>query len=565
MYCKNCGTQIHESAKFCKNCGFSHARPYFHMVKILGEWKKAHPELFRTVVLALFLLFLLAVLKNPFSLSNDIKHVEMETAASYVVNIVCRTSEGDGSGGSGTIMTSEGYILTNNHVIPQDKRGNSIADICLVTLPDSQGKIRAIYQGSPLQIPKLSKENDLAFIKIDGSYTDTEGTTWGEYPTPFPNLVDSGCVNKSPVLGEPVRILGYPSISGGGYYLTITDGVVSSLPEDGTIVTSAKIAHGNSGGLAVDQNGCMLGVPVAVSQDSAESLGVLISNETIHQFVASIPENEEDRFITACQKGEVKSEENGGCVSRDQYCKETAGINSSWNGDQCTCNAGNVWNSSKTACISRTASCTAAYPNAVWDGSKCTCMGNYLWNPAETACITQESYCSQKYKNSQYERTTNTCGCMTGYEWNEQRTACLTRTENFTQSCQKSFGSSSYYTGKLNSQGGPVCDCRNGSSWNTSGTMCISDTDYDMVCKTKYGSNTYYTGEKNTTGEVLCDCRSGYYWNDARTACYSSAQYDQGCKSNYGSGSYYSTYSDSCGCSYGYTYSNVSNYCIANQ
>jgi len=43
-----------------------------------------------------------------------------------------------------------------------------------------------------------------------------------------------------------------------GYSLTVTDGIVSSLSGDGLIYTSAKISHGNSGGLAVDKNGCIL-------------------------------------------------------------------------------------------------------------------------------------------------------------------------------------------------------------------------------------------------------------------------------------------------------------------
>ncbi len=85
-----------------------------------------------------------------------------------------------------------------------------------------------------------------------------------------------------------VRVFGYPEISGGGYYLTITEGIVSSLPNDGTIVKSAKIAHGNSGGLAVDGHGCMIGVPSMFNGDNAESLGVLISNEIIGEFLTEV-------------------------------------------------------------------------------------------------------------------------------------------------------------------------------------------------------------------------------------------------------------------------------------
>ena len=58
----------------------------------------------------------------------------------------------------------------------------------------------------------------------------------------------------------------------------MTDGVVSSLLlEEGLMITSAKISFGNSGGLAVDGNGCMIGVPSMVVGDENESLGVIIS------------------------------------------------------------------------------------------------------------------------------------------------------------------------------------------------------------------------------------------------------------------------------------------------
>jgi S1-C subfamily serine protease len=60
--------------------------------------------------------------------------------------------------------------------------------------------------------------------------------------------------------------------------------VVSSFPGDGLIVTSAKISHGNSGGLAVDKNGCMIGVPSMVSSDEAESLGIIYSMDLVRQF-----------------------------------------------------------------------------------------------------------------------------------------------------------------------------------------------------------------------------------------------------------------------------------------
>ncbi len=229
------------------------------------------------------------VAKEVSPISNDenvetSKAYNQDSIVSSVVNILC-DSDNESSGGSGTIIESDGIILTNNHIIPQDKKNNPLVEHCIVTLPDDQGKIKEIYYGEPIIIPGLSSDYDLAFIKISSAYTDDTGENYGAYPRVFPSFLPGGCENDSPKLGEKVTVFGYPAISGGGYYLTITDGIVSSLPNDGTIFTSAKVNHGSSGGLAVDKSGCMIGIPAMISGDENESLGVIISNDVIMEFI----------------------------------------------------------------------------------------------------------------------------------------------------------------------------------------------------------------------------------------------------------------------------------------
>lgn len=206
--------------------------------------------------------------------------------ASSVVNIYCngKTDE-DSSGGSGTILTEEGLILTNAHIIPE---GAEDTVSCLVILPDpTNGSPDEIYTAYPIVVPDLSEKYDLAFVKVDDVFYDhEEGKAYGEYPKVFPAYdPNKYCKTGDVKLGESVRIYGYPAISG-GYALTITDGVVSSLmPDEGLIFTSAKISHGNSGGLAVDQYGCRIGVPAMVNGDDYESLGIIISNDLIYEFI----------------------------------------------------------------------------------------------------------------------------------------------------------------------------------------------------------------------------------------------------------------------------------------
>jgi hypothetical protein len=214
--------------------------------------------------------------------------------ASVVVNIYCMgETEEDIYGGSGTMFSEDGLILTNAHIIPESAIDDIYVDdtLCLVSLPDPEtGLSDEIYYAYPILTEGLSDEYDIAFMQIhDVFYDPEEDIIYGEYPKKFTAYTDNKlCKEENLKLGEPVRIYGYPEISG-GYALTITDGIVSSLLiDEGLIITSAKISYGNSGGLAVDQNGCMIGIPSMVSSDENESLGVIISNNLINEFFGEL-------------------------------------------------------------------------------------------------------------------------------------------------------------------------------------------------------------------------------------------------------------------------------------
>jgi len=293
MFCKSCGCELKPGVNFCTNCGRRIEDPQ-------DESKTRPKNKFRIsmLVATLFLLTITMVLivviyffkdnKNSFEkINHDI--------AATVVNIYCEGADGwDGksvSGGSGTIITEKGLVLTNAHIIPQGKEESLNEKSCLVILPDpTTGSSKEIYYAKPLVVPEISKKYDIAFIQIDDVYYDKEeGKAYGEYPKEFPAYDSSRyCKNENVKLGEPVRIYGYPAISG-GYALTITDGIISSLlPNENLIITSAKISSGNSGGLAVDGNGCMIGIPSMVSSDENESLGVIISNDLILEFMDKV-------------------------------------------------------------------------------------------------------------------------------------------------------------------------------------------------------------------------------------------------------------------------------------
>jgi len=240
----------------------------------IGEWIK-HNKKWIIICLIFFLIVSTAAIYFVFFNSNkSSSSYDQNNILSSVVNIFCDNE----NGGSGTIMLKDGSIVTNNHVISGSK-------LCLVTVPDSNtGAPAEIYEAEPLVVPELSEQYDIAMLSVTSAYKDSDGKVWGVYPRTFSTFLNSeDCKNKTPKLGDDVRIYGYP-VTSGGYNLTITDGVISSFSGDGNILTSAKIDSGNSGGLAVDQDNCLLGIPSAVLTGNYENLGVIIPVNIISEF-----------------------------------------------------------------------------------------------------------------------------------------------------------------------------------------------------------------------------------------------------------------------------------------
>jgi len=312
MYCRNCGHALNAHAKFCKKCGAE--TPTHTPPQIPGTFLQRRKGLLITsgsILAGVALLFLVfsdsGYVEGDFSeILTELKAAQSERQvpslasknvypggaadpiAETVVDIICNDGSTIG-GGSGTVISSEGTILTNNHIIPLDDDGVPTVEDCLATVPNPlTGKIEDIYVVHPRPIPGVSEKYDLAFFTMDKPYVDADGKSYG---TPVESYVAfEGCENERPVLGDVIRVYGYPAISAGGWYLTITDGVVSAIPNDGTIITSAKISHGNSGGLAVDGNGCFVGVPSMVNSDDSESLGIIISLEIVNEFLTEADE-----------------------------------------------------------------------------------------------------------------------------------------------------------------------------------------------------------------------------------------------------------------------------------
>ncbi len=152
-----------------------------------------------------------------------------------------------GGMGSGVIVSPEGYILTNHHVIEG-------AEAIEVNLHDGRNALAKVIGNDP--------DTDLALLKID-----------------LPNLpvIVLGQMETLQV-GDAVLAIGNPF----GVGQTVTSGIVSALGRkqlgintfENFIQTDAAINPGNSGGALVDANGLLMGINTAIYSRSGGNMGI---------------------------------------------------------------------------------------------------------------------------------------------------------------------------------------------------------------------------------------------------------------------------------------------------
>ncbi len=149
--------------------------------------------------------------------------------------------------GSGVIISPDGYVLTNNHVVEG-------ADEIEVTLTDSRRTRASVIGTDP--------DTDLAILKIDLDK--------------LPVIVLGN--SDQLAVGDQVLAIGNPF----GVGQTVTSGIVSALGRsqlgintfENFIQTDAAINPGNSGGALVDVNGHLMGINTAIYSRSGGSMGI---------------------------------------------------------------------------------------------------------------------------------------------------------------------------------------------------------------------------------------------------------------------------------------------------
>ncbi len=155
--------------------------------------------------------------------------------------------------GSGFIISPDGYVVTNNHVIAPGAKGATVESIKVIMIDRKEYTARLIGR---------DPASDLALLKIDGANL------------PFVKFGESASAR----VGDWVLAIGNPF----GLGSTVTAGIVSALHRatgaagayDRFIQTDASINQGNSGGPMFDLNGNVIGINSQIISPTGGSVGI---------------------------------------------------------------------------------------------------------------------------------------------------------------------------------------------------------------------------------------------------------------------------------------------------
>jgi serine protease DegS len=189
--------------------------------------------------------------------------------------------------GSGVIFSSNGYILTNQHVI-----GDQASNITVELLDGSKTQARVVG---------IDRETDLAVLKIEPDNIDLPAIEIGN--------------SDALLIGDIVLAVGNPY----GLGQSVSMGIISATgrefnnPYSNYLQTDASINKGNSGGALIDTQGKLIGINTLIRSSSggSEGIGLAIPSVTVLQIINDL-----------IQFGEVKRGWLGFSIDRKQLVQE---------------------------------------------------------------------------------------------------------------------------------------------------------------------------------------------------------------------------------------------------
>jgi serine protease Do len=208
------------------------------------------------------------------------KKIYQETSKAVVLIAAFERGDEGASTGTGSILTMDGLILTNAHVIFNSEKNKIFGEIKVFLKPqrvtgnlkkDTTRKFKA-------RLIRYSNKLDLALLKITP-------------PSPINKLPFLELSNLKEIsIGDPVIAIGHPEQGG---LWTLTTGTISSLienhgniPGKDVFQTETSINKGNSGGPLLDRFGNIVGINSMIARKGSGNIAITDVNFSIKSTVA---------------------------------------------------------------------------------------------------------------------------------------------------------------------------------------------------------------------------------------------------------------------------------------
>lgn len=235
-----------------------------------------------------FVIFLLGLTAFPAKASEDFSKMLPTVKVTSYKNLFIDQVLPYGSG-SGTVVSPDGIIITNHHVIFDDEDFEPLDtfEVCITfevkDEPVCKYTARLIAQ---------DKDLDIALLKIN------EKDVFGKTVPPL-NFLDYQS-SATPREQTEIRVFGYPG--SGGKTITITKGQISGFEQFNGFSyfkTDTDFDHGSSGGTAVDTEGNFIGIPTYI-RSYAENVGFFLDLREAREWI--------DQHITQQASGDRQAE-----------------------------------------------------------------------------------------------------------------------------------------------------------------------------------------------------------------------------------------------------------------
>ncbi len=228
----------------------------------------------RSVVFFVFVTGFMCVYATAFALTPKEIYQRVSPA---VVFIYASEGSGKGSGGTGSIISRDGMVITNAHIFARDS-SRIVSDLWIFLKPErvTGDTKRDLSRRYKARIVAYDLKLDLALLKIVNVDTALAQVGFGD--------------SEAIAVGDQAYAIGHPEQGG---LWSLTTGVISAYRSDYAGIhgkdlfqTEASINRGNSGGPLLNEEGLMIGINSMIARKAEDGLTITDVNFAIKSNVA---------------------------------------------------------------------------------------------------------------------------------------------------------------------------------------------------------------------------------------------------------------------------------------